>query len=123
METPNHDTWPRWTHHAKHRHLVKLNNGWVAELIAVHRATRSCRVRLRGRHYNCWVEDIAYVGDQPSAGEHTEVRTYQGDWHRVDPWGVVDLDQVGRAAHIRSGRANPSKSWLTIIPDPSLIPT
>jgi hypothetical protein len=114
------DTWGEWTKHASKRHMVKLIDGRVCELIAVHRVPRSCRVRLYGRHYYCWVEDIAFVSERVSV-EASLRPAATHPWVELEPWRIVDLDSVSRGVHIRSSRAAPSKSWLQVVRNPEAI--
>ena len=103
------DTWGEWVHHAKEHHLATLLDGRVVELRAVHRPTRSCKVRLFTRNYFCWVEQIALVCDTTTVVATTV-------WRELEPWKIVDLSTLHRQPDIRSSRWTPSQKWLETTP-------
>lgn len=112
------DTWKRWLHHAQQRHVVRLIDGRVARLHAVHRYTRSCRVELYGRHYSCWIEQIAFVTTLDITDPR--LRDMRSEhWVPLEPWSLHVPDNP--RSSIRSHRAAPSKSWLDITPHPDVI--
>ena len=109
------DTWGCWAFHAKERHVVMLANGWIAELMAARRNARSCKIRIRNRHYSCWVEDIVLVSNDTAQAGDVE-------WYQLDPWSIVDLTAMPRDITLRPSTSGPSKHWLHVTPNPTRIP-
>jgi hypothetical protein len=93
-----------WMKLAKLRARIVLADGREGRLMAVRRNARSCKIALDGRHYNCWVEDIVLIEDQ-------ERPVNDSAWVVAEPWPIQELNP---GTVVRSLRAAPSASWLTV---------
>jgi hypothetical protein len=111
------DNWGAWPFYAKQRRLVRLLDNRVCELIAVHRIPRSCKVRLYGRHYYCYVEDIGHVANRGGHDDPAERDAIE--WEPIEPWRFVPVPDDDAARELRTHSAAPSKSWLTVTRTPN----
>lgn len=107
------DVFSMWVQFAEERRPVQLMDGRVATLFAVRKGPRSCKVKLYGKFYQCWIEDIALVKLPTSSGPELS-------WCYVEAWPAVDLDSRP-GTQVRSLRAAPSKHWLQVVPNPSVL--
>ena len=103
------DLLSEWIRHASERHLIKLADQRIAVLMAVRPNTRSVKLRMYNRHFQCWVEDIVAVSELSAAEMHRIGE--RGVWSDLDPWPVRELPGN---ANVRPLRSAPSKSWLHV---------
>lgn len=107
------DVFSLWVSFAEQRRMVQLMDGRLAQLVAVRKAPRSCKVKLYGRFYECWIEDIALVKLPTSSGPELS-------WCYVEAWPAENLERRP-GVQVRSLRATPSKRWLQVTPNPSVL--
>lgn len=100
-----------WVRAAAERWEIVLMDGQRGYLMAVRRNSRSAKIVLHGRHYQCWIEDIALVREPSIDGS--------GPWQLLDHWPAVDLD-AKPGTEVRSRNAPSSKSWITVKPHPKM---
>lgn len=99
-----------WLDLARDRAIVRLMDGREAELMAVRRNARSCKIRCGGRHYNCWIDDIALVR---RVGDET--------WMYLDAWPIVNLENKPGTKVTPLEVARRSPSWLHVVPNPAAL--
>jgi len=99
----------QYVSHAKRRATIRLMDGREAQLVNVKKAPRTCKVLLGGRHYNCWVEDIALI------------QSPEGRWLHLEPWPAVDLSLRPGTTVPSSSSARESRNWLQVVPNPAVL--
>lgn len=105
---PEDDSFKKWMRAARERWRVRLMDGREAELLAVRKVSRSCKIKLGDRHYFVWVDDIGLVQD-PNTRQ----------WILLDAWKIQPIPAGQTVTPL--AKARESRSWLNVKPDPTTL--